>query len=78
MSNRLIVFSAAQLTQVDSSGNSYIAGYTSSSSIDGSSNAGRQDVFLTKFDAAGVHQWTRLRGGSGYDFGEALQAKRSK
>ena len=67
--------SSAWLTQVDSSGNSYVAGYTSSFSIDGSSNAGGNDVLLMKFDAAGVHQWTTLHGGTGSDYGRALQAK---
>ena len=62
-------------SQVDSSGNFYVAGSTDSSSMDGNSNAGYYDILLMKFDAAGVHQWTTLHGGTGNDYGRALQAK---
>ena len=32
------------------------------------------DIFLMKFDAQGVHLWTRQRGGSGFDYAKALKA----
>ena len=59
-----------QLAQVDVSGHAWVAGSTYRY-LDGKSN---WDVFLMKFDAQGVHQWTRHRGGESYDFAYALQA----
>ena len=50
--------------QVDDVGNAWVAGYTSNS-LDGHANAGMIDIFLMKFDAQGVHLWTRQRGGEG-------------
>ena len=61
--------------QVDAVGNAWVAVYTKSS-LDGHTNAGRTDVFLMKFDAQGVHQWTRQRGGKGTEYAYALQAVR--
>ena len=60
--------------QVDDVGNAWVAGYTYSS-LDGHTNAGGSDVFLMKFDAQGVHLWTRQRGGGGKDDAWALQAE---
>ena len=62
--------------QVDASGNSWVAGWTKSRSLDGHNTAGFSDVFLMQFDHAGVHQWTVQRGGSDLDVGNALQAQR--
>ena len=59
--------------QVDTVGNALVAGRTGSS-LDGNSNRGGSDVFLMKFDARGVHLWTRQRGGEGYDYAKAMQA----
>ena len=59
--------------QVDGVGNAWVAGYTDSS-LDGHANAGSDDIFLMKFDAQGVHLWTRQRGGEGNDYAYALQA----
>ena len=59
--------------QVDNVGNAWVAGYTYSP-LDGHTNAGRTDVFLMKFDAQGVHLWTRQRGGEEGDEAQALQA----
>ena len=64
---------ADQLAQVDDVGNAWVAGYTGSS-LDGHANAGLWDIFLMKFDAQGVHLWTRQRGGGGDDSARALQA----
>ena len=64
---------ADQLAQVDDVGNAWVAGATGSS-LDGHANAGSYDIFLMKFDAQGVHLWTRQRGGSGFDYANALQA----
>ena len=59
--------------QVDNVGNAWVAGHTWSS-LDGHANAGYWDIFLMKFDAQGVHLWTRQRGGRGLDDARALQA----
>ena len=64
---------ADQLAQVDDVGNAWVAGATGSS-LDGHANAGSYDIFLMKFDAQGVHLWTRQRGGGGDDSARALQA----
>ena len=55
----------------DSSGNIYVTGYTNGG-LDGVLNADNTptggttaDVFLTKYNAAGVKQWTRLLGAPG-------------
>ena len=64
---------ADQLAQVDNVGHAWVAGETSSS-LNGNTNAGWSDMFLMKFDAQGVHQWTRQRGGKGSERAYALQA----
>ena len=58
---------------MDDVGNAWVAGETESS-LDGNANAGSDDIFLMKFDAQGVHLWTRQRGGRGNDRAQALQA----
>ena len=64
---------ADQLAEVDDVGNAWVAGATWSS-LDGHTNAGLYDIFLMKFDAQGVHLWTRQRGGEGSDYAWALEA----
>eukprot|EP00435_Cladocopium_sp_Y103_P062701 s939_g24.t1 len=65
----------AYALQVDGVGNAWVAGYTlGGGSLDGNTNAGGYDMFLMKFDAQGVHQWTSQRGGEGFDYARALQA----
>ena len=59
--------------QVDDVGNAWVAGHTLGS-LDGHTNAGSSDIFLMKFDAQGVHLWTRQRGGKDSDGARALQA----
>ena len=59
--------------QVDDVGNAWVAGATESS-LDGHTNAGSDDIFLMKFDAQGVHLWTRQRGGESSDVARALKA----
>jgi len=66
---------ADQLAQVDDVGNAWVAGCTYSS-LDGNTNAGSDDVVLMKFDAQGVHLWTRQQGGKMSDMAYALQAIR--
>ncbi len=51
---------------VDSSGNIYVAGYTAGA-LDGETNSGSDDIYLTKYNSAGTRQWTRLAGTTGSD-----------
>lgn len=48
----------------------YVTGFTSGDF--GGGNAGGDDRFLAKFDAAGTLLWTRQYGGSGNDFGRNI------
>ena len=57
---------------MDAVGNAWVVGETGTrSSLDGHTNA---DVVLMKFDAQGVHLWTRQRGGEDWDQAQAVQA----
>ncbi|WP_158501508.1 SBBP repeat-containing protein [Vitiosangium sp. GDMCC 1.1324] len=47
-------------------GSVYVTGYTSGG-LDGNTNAGGQDLFLVKYDAAGSRQWTRQLGSASND-----------
>ncbi len=51
---------------VDGSGNAYVAGYTYGD-LDGNTNEGLEDMFLTKYDTDGVKQWTEQLGTDGID-----------
>ena len=51
---------------VDSGGNSYVTGYTDGD-LDGNTNAGWHDLFLTKYSNAGIKLWTRQLGTSTSD-----------
>lgn len=48
----------------DISGNVYIAGSTSGD-LDGNTNSGYNDIFLSKYSTAGVRLWTKQYGSSG-------------
>ena len=48
-------------TTVDSAGNSYVCGYTSGA-LAGRTLTGSTDAFVSKYNSAGTHQWTRLAG----------------
>jgi PEP-CTERM motif len=64
-------FETAHSIKVDLSGNIYIAGETAGN-LDGQTNGGSGDGFLTKLDSAGNLLWTRLIGGSAPDIAWAL------
>jgi chitodextrinase len=49
---------------LDSSGNVYVAGW-SAGALDGLANPNGADVFVAKYNSAGVKQWTRLLGTTG-------------
>lgn len=56
---------------VDSSGNSYVTGYTDGS-LPGQASAGSFDVFVRKYTPAGAEEWTRQFGSSGSDFSTSI------
>ncbi len=50
---------------MDTSGNSFVTGRTSGN-LDGEVLTGSPDAFVTKYDSAGVKQWTKLLGVAGF------------
>ena len=52
---------------VDSSGNSYVTGYTDGG-LDGNSSSGKKDFFLIKYNSSGTKEWTKQEGSSGDDY----------
>ena len=59
--------------QVDANGSAWVAGLTTSSLDGQSNNKVGHDIFLMKFDAQGLHQWTRQRGDQWEDKAYSLQ-----
>ncbi|MEI7529894.1 MAG: SBBP repeat-containing protein [Elusimicrobiota bacterium] len=59
--------------EADSSGNVYVTGYTVGG-LDGNTNAGGLDIFLVKYDSAGVKKWTRQLGTPLDDSGAGVAA----
>ncbi|HIF66067.1 MAG TPA: hypothetical protein EYQ34_05645, partial [Acidimicrobiia bacterium] len=60
---------------VDGSGNVYAAGYFNNTVDFGAgdvTSAGSYDVFVTKLNASGAHQWTTTFGGTGADVGYSV------
>ena len=60
---------SALTTGID--GSIYISGYTSGS-LDGQTNSGKNDAFITKYNPDGSKSWTRLIGGIGNQQANAL------
>jgi acyl-CoA thioesterase FadM len=56
---------------VDGSGNVYVTGWTEGG-LDGNPSAGLTDIFVVKYDSAGVKQWVRQLGTSGWDVGYGI------
>ena len=56
---------------VDSSGGVYVTGYTYGN-LDGNTNAGSYDIFLTKYDTSGVKQWTKTLGSASHEEASGL------
>jgi len=56
---------------LDASGNVYVTGRTIGS-MDGNTNAGGYDIFLTKWNADGTKAWTKQWGSVNYDYGYAV------
>ena len=63
---------------VDSSGNSYVTGYTDGG-LDGNSSSGKKDFFLIKYNSSGTKEWTKQEGSSGddYAYGVAVEIGRA-
>jgi len=61
-------FDSGRGVSVDSAGNVYVAGSTSSE-FDGQTNAGKDDLCLTKYNSVGTKQWTRIWGSTANDYG---------
>ena len=62
---------AAKQIALDPSGNVYAVGHTSGS-LDGNSNLGGFDIIVSKYNAAGILQWTKQPGTSADDFGQGI------
>ncbi|MBN2292488.1 MAG: SBBP repeat-containing protein [Pirellulales bacterium] len=56
---------------VDGNGNAYVTGITRGG-LDGNTNAGQEDMFLTKYDTDGAKLWTRQMGLYGNDGGYSV------
>ncbi len=62
---------SSQDIAVDSNGNCYITGGTGGN-LDGNTNAGSGDIFITKYDTNGNKQWTKLLGSSAGEKGYGI------
>lgn len=58
---------------VDSSDTIYLSGYTRGG-LDGNTNSGSADIFLMKYNANGIKQWTKQFGSSSFESGEGISA----
>ena len=64
-------FDYANSVSTASDGSIYIAG-TTQTSLDGQSNSGSQDAFITKFNSDGSKVWTKLLGGTSWDYANSV------
>jgi hypothetical protein len=66
---------SGQWVAVDGSGNVFVTGYFNGT-VDfgggGLVSAGSEDIFLAKYDAAGVHLWSQRFGSTSYDRGNSV------
>lgn len=56
---------------IDSGGNIYVAGETNGA-LDGNTNSGGNDIFITKWNANGTKAWTKQWGTASDDFGTSI------
>ena len=56
---------------IDSNGNVYVTGYTAGG-LDGNTSAGQNDIFVVKYNSAGVKQWTQQLGTSSADVANGI------
>ena len=66
----------ANAVSTDNAGNVFVAGFTWDS-IDGTANAGRQDLFVIKFDGDGNALWSRQMGTSADDYAIGVSVDRA-
>jgi hypothetical protein len=64
----------------DSSGNVYFTGsfentvdFDPGTGTDNRTSLGGDDIYLTKYDASGTYQWTKIMAGTGYEYGKSLR-----
>ncbi|TAE23531.1 MAG: hypothetical protein EAZ91_22100 [Cytophagales bacterium] len=72
---------AGLATATDASGNVYVTGYfTGDAVISGSAvtSAGGEDIFVVKYNSAGVLQWLKRAGGTGVDWGKGIAVSGSE
>lgn len=60
----------------DANGNIYFTGSTAGN-LDGNTNSGAEDIFVTKYSAAGNRIWTRTLGTTGSDVARAITKDRA-
>ena len=58
---------AARAVATDAAGSVYIAGYVEAGTFHGQPRFGGRDVFISKYDQAGTHIWSRVLGSAGPD-----------
>ncbi|HET6991672.1 MAG TPA: SBBP repeat-containing protein, partial [Bacteroidia bacterium] len=66
--------------KTDGAGNSYITGFFYGSATFGSqtiNSAGAQDIFIAKYNSAGICQWAKSAGGAGADIGNGITVDNS-
>ena len=68
---------SAWAVAVDGSGNIYISGFTDGD-LDGQTNSGGTDAFLTKYNSSGTLQWTRLLGNATVTYSYAVAVGRQR
>ena len=59
------------MEHTDSSGNIYVAGFTTGG-LDGNSSAGSDDLFVVKYNSSGTKQWNKHLGSSSGDYAYAI------
>ena len=60
-----------QAITIDNKGFIYVLGETRGD-LDGETNTGGQDVFISQYDSSGEKQWTRLLGSKNWDYATSL------
>jgi len=56
---------------VDTAGDVYLTGMTEGA-LEGNTQHGGRDIFISKYDADGVHQWTAQPGTNNYEYGYGI------
>ena len=67
----MIFQESSRTATTDSSGNSYVTGY-SGGSLDSNTHSGELDLFLVKYDTSGNLYWTKKLGTSSSDYARGV------